>query len=61
MDAMCFFGTGARAVSKDPTGANLPAEFSPWNKFKIISVDDEPEAVKALSERGYFIFKRTEG
>ena len=51
-----FFGqTGMRALTNDETGGNLPSEFGPWNKFKIIPPPDEASA--DLASKGFWLFE----
>lgn len=51
-----FFGqTGMRAFTNDETGSNLPSEFGPWNKFKIVSPPDE--ASSDLASKGFWLFE----
>lgn len=50
-----FFGkSGMRAYSNDESGENLPSEFGPWTKFKIVSPPDK--AATDLAAKGFWLF-----
>lgn len=51
-----FFGQDRwRAYTHDEDGANLPREYGPWNKFKIL--DPPQEASADLQAQGYWLFR----
>ncbi|MBX9659313.1 MAG: hypothetical protein K2X00_12155 [Nitrospiraceae bacterium] len=60
-----FFGSdGMRALTPDLSGSNLPPEFGPWQPFKISNLlgsgQFELDAITAINDHGYFLFKRTD-
>lgn len=65
MITWCFFGQeGVRALTTDELGGNLPGEFAPWVKFRIIELrvgepaDERP--LSAIAERGFYLFEKDE-
>lgn len=57
--AMAFSAAGGwRAVTTDHSGDNLPSEYGPWHKLRIVSVDT-PEGQADLASSGYHITQRT--
>ena len=54
MDAFYWFGgDGWRALTLAPSGAGLPAEYGPWNRFKPVLAREEAE--ESLNRRGYWL------
>jgi hypothetical protein len=65
LEAWCFVGADdIWALTDDKSGANLPAEHSPWRLLKPIlltgSEPDEQEAAALIREYGYCCFENRE-
>ena len=56
---------GRRALTRDKSGANLPAEFAPWDVPRIVRLDDgdpkEAEMMASVRDQGYFLYVRDGG
>jgi hypothetical protein len=49
MQIHAFSGPGRIfGMTEDPTGANLPSQFGPWNAFKTVELSREGERVPGV-------------
>jgi hypothetical protein len=64
MDVHVFLSQGWQGFTTDPSGANLPANKGPWQKFKIINMNQgeaprigvrTSEALAAIKANGFYV------
>ena len=52
---------GWQAVTRDENGFNLPKQYSPWSKLRIIEIyegkEGDREAYEAVQAQGYYLFR----
>ena len=64
MQVTVFLASGWHGFTRDESGANLPAEHGPWQKFKIVNMNrsevlrvavDTDAALDAIQKDGFYL------